>query len=202
MSCLFCCLLFSFVSRLSFNFDHPLPAMYGSQTTMDTVHQHPLPWAPPGCSKAYAWPAKWSNDRRGAGWISRPPTAHRSWGSLETWETERNGINAMKSRRKLEKGCKIFNEPWWLWCLDLKLWRQKTCAQKPSSKMSNAKKYQTVRVFRDQHKLQGTLRPKNVHAPGWTSQSVAVAARWSPDAQFSQWRRQSCRGNRSLRVRT
>ena len=91
MSCLFCFLLFSFVSRLSFNFDHPLPAMHGSQTTMDTVHQHPLPWAPPGCSKAYAWPAKWSNDRRGAGWISRPPTAHRSWGSLETWETERNG---------------------------------------------------------------------------------------------------------------
>ena len=35
------------------NFDHPpLPAMRGSQTTMDTARQHPLPRAPPGCSGA------------------------------------------------------------------------------------------------------------------------------------------------------
>ena len=71
------------------NFDQPLPAMRGSQTTMDTVHQHPLPRAPPGCSRACGWQAKWSNGTHGAGWISRTPMANRSWGSVETWN-ERN----------------------------------------------------------------------------------------------------------------
>ena len=40
------------------NFDQPPPAMRGSQTTMDTVRQHLLPLAPPGCSRACAWQAK------------------------------------------------------------------------------------------------------------------------------------------------
>ena len=59
------------------------------QTTMDTVRQHLLPRAPPGCSRACAWQAKWSSDTHGVGWISRTPMANRSWGSVETWN-ERN----------------------------------------------------------------------------------------------------------------
>ena len=51
--------------------------------------KHPLPLAPPGCSRACAWQAKWSSDTHGGGWISRTPIANRSWGSVETWN-ERN----------------------------------------------------------------------------------------------------------------
>ena len=95
------------------NFDHPpLPAMRGSQTTMDTARQHPLPRAPPGCSRACAWPAKWSNNTHGIGWICRTPMANRSWGSVETWNERNVG------------GCGVL--------LDLKLWclmRSKTSEQ-------------------------------------------------------------------------
>ena len=92
------------------NFDQPLPAMRGSQTTMDTVRQHLLPRAPPGCSRACAWQAKWSSDTHGGGWISRTPMANRSWGSVETWNERNVGGFGVS--------------------LDLKLWCLKKCARK------------------------------------------------------------------------
>ena len=89
---------------------NPLPAMRGSQTTMDTVRQHPLPRAPPGCSRACGWQAKWSNGTHGGGWISRAPMANRSWGSVETWNERNVGGFGGSS--------------------DLKLWCLKKCARK------------------------------------------------------------------------